>query len=94
MALILSIAYLKVFIMAYRSIYGLRIFVFFINSLFMIVCMYIVVLLMLCQLISYSVIWTVLSCDFLTHNCLFMVDLILIIVFSTLHFMYLLLSVC
>jgi hypothetical protein len=37
MALILSIAYLKVFIMAFLSIHGLRIFVFCINSLFMIV---------------------------------------------------------
>jgi hypothetical protein len=37
MALVLSITYLKVFIMAYLSIHGLRIFVFFINSLFMIV---------------------------------------------------------
>jgi hypothetical protein len=39
MALVLSIAYLKVFLMAYLSIHGLRIFVslFFINSLFMIV---------------------------------------------------------
>jgi hypothetical protein len=37
MARVLSIAYLKVFIMAYLSIHGLRIFVFFINSLFMIV---------------------------------------------------------
>jgi hypothetical protein len=35
MALVLSIAYLKVFIMAYLSFHGLRIFVFFINSLFM-----------------------------------------------------------
>jgi hypothetical protein len=52
--------------------------------------MCIVVLLMLSQLISYSVIWKVLSCDFLAHNCLFMVDLIviLIIIFSTLNFMY------
>jgi hypothetical protein len=58
--------------------------------------MYIVVLLMFSQLISYSVIWMVLSYDFLTHNCLFMVDLILIliIVFSTLYFLFLLLSVC
>jgi hypothetical protein len=40
--------------------------------------MYIVVLLKLSQLISYSVIWKV---DFLTHNCLFMVDLILILNF-------------
>jgi hypothetical protein len=52
---------------------------FFINSLFILFYMYIVVLLMLSQLISYSVIWKVLSCDFLTHNCLFMVDLILIL---------------
>jgi hypothetical protein len=37
MALVLSIAYLKVLLMAYLSIRGLRIFVFFINSLFMIV---------------------------------------------------------
>jgi hypothetical protein len=37
MALVLSIAYLKVFVMAYLSIHELRIFVFFINSLFMIV---------------------------------------------------------
>jgi hypothetical protein len=37
MALVLSIAYLKVFLMAYLSIHGLRIFVFFINSLFMLV---------------------------------------------------------
>jgi hypothetical protein len=44
--------------------------------------MYIVVLLMLSQLISYSVIWKVLSSDFLAHNCLFMVDLILILNFS------------
>jgi hypothetical protein len=54
--------------------------------------MYIVVLLMLSQLISYSVIWKVLSCDFLAHNCLFMVDLI--IIFSTLNVMNLSLSVC
>jgi hypothetical protein len=64
--------------------------------------MYIVVLLMFSKLISYSVIWKVLSCEFLAHNYLFMVDLILIlnfsliliIIFSTSHFMYLLLSVC
>jgi hypothetical protein len=64
--------------------------------------MYIVVLLMLSQLISYSVMWKVLSCDFLAHNCLFMVDLILIlnfsliliIIFNTLNFIYLLLSIC
>jgi hypothetical protein len=37
MALVLSIAYLKIFLMAYLSIHGLRIFDFFINSLFMIV---------------------------------------------------------
>jgi hypothetical protein len=37
MALVLSIAYLQVFFMAYLSIHGLRIFVFFINSLFMVV---------------------------------------------------------
>jgi hypothetical protein len=39
MALVLSIAYLKVFLMAYLPIHGLRIFVFFsfTNSLFMIV---------------------------------------------------------
>jgi hypothetical protein len=37
MALVLSIPYLKVFLMAYLSIHVLRIFVFFINSLFMIV---------------------------------------------------------
>jgi hypothetical protein len=43
--------------------------------------MYIVVLLMLSHLISYSVIWKVLSRDFLTHNRLFMVDLILILNF-------------
>jgi hypothetical protein len=65
-------------------------------------CMYIIVLLKLSQLISYSVIWKVLPCDFLAHNYFLMVDLILIlnfyfiliIVFSTLNFMYLLLSVC
>jgi hypothetical protein len=51
--------------------------------------MYIVVLLKLSQLISYSVMWKVSSCDFLAHNCLFMVELILIfnliliIIFST-----------
>jgi hypothetical protein len=46
--------------------------------------------------INLIVIWKVLSCDFLVHNCLFMVDLILIlnvsliliIIFSTLNFMY------
>jgi hypothetical protein len=43
--------------------------------------MYIVVQLMLFQLISYSLIWKVLSCDFLTYNSLFMVDLILILNF-------------
>jgi hypothetical protein len=37
MALVLSIAYLKVFLMAYLSIHGSRIFVFLINSLFVIV---------------------------------------------------------
>jgi hypothetical protein len=37
MALVLSVACRKVCIMAYLSIRGLRIFVFFINSLFMIV---------------------------------------------------------
>jgi hypothetical protein len=37
MALVLSIAYLKVCLMVYLSIHGLRILVFFINSLFMIV---------------------------------------------------------
>jgi hypothetical protein len=63
--------------------------------------MYIVVLLILSQLISCLEIWKVLSCDFRTHNCLFMVDLILIffsliliIIFGALNFVYLLLSVC
>jgi hypothetical protein len=37
MALVLSIAYLEVFLMAYLPIHGLRIFVFFIKSVFMIV---------------------------------------------------------
>jgi hypothetical protein len=37
--------------------------------------------LMFSQLISHTVIWKVLSCDFLAHNCLFMVDLILILNF-------------
>jgi hypothetical protein len=37
MALVLSMAYLKVFLMVYLSIHGLRILVFFINSLFMLV---------------------------------------------------------
>jgi hypothetical protein len=37
MTLVLSIAYLEVFLMVYLSIHGLRILVFFINSLFMIV---------------------------------------------------------
>jgi hypothetical protein len=37
MALVLSIAYLKIFIMSYLSIHGLRMFVFFIHSLFMLV---------------------------------------------------------
>jgi hypothetical protein len=37
MALVLSIAYLKVFLMVYLSIHGLRMLVFFINSLFMII---------------------------------------------------------
>jgi hypothetical protein len=82
--------------MAYLSIHGLRIFVFFIISLFMIV------LYVYCSsthdlpIISYSVIWKVLSCDVRTNNYLCMVDLILIfiIVFSTLNFTYLFLSVC
>jgi hypothetical protein len=57
--------------------------------------MYIVILLMLSQWISYSVIWKVLSCDFLAHNCLFMGDLILIliIIFSTLNF-YVFVVIC
>jgi hypothetical protein len=56
--------------------------------------MYVIVLMKLSQLISYLVMWKVLSCDFPAHNCLFIVDLILIIIFSTLNCMYLLLSVC
>jgi uncharacterized membrane protein YhdT len=80
MALFLSIAYLKVFLMAYLSMHGLRIFVFY--KFIIYDCLYVnLVLFMLSQLISCSVIWKDLSCNFQAPNCLFMVDLILILNF-------------
>jgi hypothetical protein len=102
MALVLSIAYQKLFIMAYLAIYGLRIFVFFINSLFTIV------LYVYCSsthALPINIILSNLECFILWFsrsklfvyggfNLILIFSLILIIVFSTLNFMYLLLSVC